>query len=440
VRLGLIPPALEIDPIQLNYETDLPIGTTVKIRVTKVKKDPTGVRGTNIITGTDLWDWYCLDAPSVVRLQGREKKVLRQSATVPAEESGLPRGWHLLPSSSYRTVHALVHGTSGSYVPDLVCNGIKVKETGFGLLFPTDRSVINWKRDLFPGQGVFNLHVPDFSIFDPDGNLPLNLQRTGLTNQQFDFLTEAFAAQAKAALTQFLLAAPAEPKLTDKFLKVLTGVFGFQQTIPVFFTSIGTALLTSTNLRAANLKNCLLVNMEVFTQGWLTHVQDRYDAIVVARWGGHGTSPIYSLNELSRWIARARVITRSGEGPVVGKPLRFRYKEFSVDGLHIYRTADCPPSLLQHEDIEILRDRFPAPENAKELKSAKDFIAAELFLKDPPPSKGQPDLSMGRYWEQIIRGPVVPFSSTERRTKLSHAYDALREYFADFPETANDTQ
>jgi len=97
------------------------------------------------------------------------------------------------------------------------------------------------------------MRTPDFSIFDPDGRLPLNLQRTGLTNLQLDFMIEAFAAQAKAALAKFILSAPPEPKLTEELFRLLIDVFEFDHAIPVFFTSSGTALLTATNLRVAKM-------------------------------------------------------------------------------------------------------------------------------------------------------------------------------------------
>lgn len=430
-RLDLLPPALEITPIQLNYEADLPVGTTVKVKVTKIKNDPEGTTGTNILTGSDLWDWYCLESPSVMRLQGRDRKMLKQSTTLPSEESPLPRGWHRLASSDYRTVHTLVQGTSGTNAPDLVCNGLKVRETSTGFLFRNDPAIVHWKRDLFPDQGAFSLKVPDFSVFDPDGNLPLNLQRTGLTNMQLDFLTEAFAAQTRSALAKFVLSAPTEPAITDEFHRALTDVFAFEQAIPAFFTNMGTALLTTTNLRSAGVRSCLLVSTEALTGGWLSHVQDRYNALAVARWGYHHSSPLYALNEWNPWIGSARVITRSDEEPIVGKPLRFRYKEFADDGFRIYRTANCAPTLLKREDIEVLRERFPSGED-KELKSAKDFIAAELFLKDPLPQRVQSELSVGRSWEQIIREPVVPFSVNERQSRLKHVYHALSEYLDDF--------
>lgn len=439
MRLDLRPPALELSPIQLNYDANLPVGTTIKIKVNKVKRAIVEKKGRSTMTiGTDifsdpyLWDWYCLETPSIVRVQGRQKRLLTQDVTVPAEEGPLPPTWHLLPSSGYRTVHVRTRGATPLYIPGLVCNGIKVKQIISGV-FQSDQPLFDWTRDRLPKQGVFRLRHPDFSIFDPDGNLPLNLQRTGLANLQLDFLDEAFLAQAKAVFAYFLLSAPAKLELTDEFLQALRNLFEFDQIFPVFFTNTGMALLTTTNLRIATVKNILLVNLEAFEQDWLGHIRERYDAMIVARWGQHDTSPIYCLNQLNHWLASARVITKSYAKPVVGKPLRFRYNEFSIDGFHIYRTANCSASLFKQVEIQMLGERFRAQGKGKAFKSANDFIAAELFLKQEALSEAQPTVSLGYYWEKIIRDPVIPFDLTERQTKLTHAYAALSEYLADYP-------
>ncbi len=243
---------------------------------------------------------------------------------------------------------------------------------------------------------------------------------------QLDFLSEAFAAQTKAALAKFVYTAPRGPTLTNEFNSALTDFFEFDQTIPVFFTKVGAALLTTANLRNAGIKSCLLVTLEALTHQWLSHIQGRYDSILVARLGHRGTDPVYALNDLNNWVASARVITGSADEPVVKKPLRFRYKDFSINGLNVYRSANCLPTLLKREEVEMISEEFLG----KEAKTPKNLIAAELFLKDQLTSNNH-ELSVDRYWEQIIREPVVPFEYDERRSKLRYAYDYLSEYFAD---------
>jgi len=432
VRLDLGPPSLDLAPIQLNYETGVPIGTTVKVRVNKANKVRARVGRKNVTTAADvdifsdpyLWDWYCLEKPSVLRLQGRSKKILKQGVTVPSEGSELSAGWHVLRSTDYRRVHARASGSPGTSPPELVCNGLKVAAMGFrGFLQETVDVNL---RDLFPSQGIFRLRTPEFSVFDPDGNLPLNLQRSGLSNLRLDFLAEAFAMQAKCALSKILTLAPTEPELTNDFIRSLETLFEFNQTVPVFFTGQGTGLLTRQLLSDARVKNCLLITTESVRRGWFAHFQHVYDAIICTRSGKHGTSSLYSLNQFGNWITKARVITRSREEPVVQRPLRFRYREFVIGSVSVYRTADCYPSLFKHEDIAKLSNEIQMC--GSDLDGTDDFLAAELFMKDDLTADTPSELSISRHWQELLAEPTIPFDMVEQQRKLKHAYKSLREY------------
>jgi molecular chaperone HtpG len=438
MRLDLRPPAFEISPIQINYADNLEVGTTVKVKVTRVPK-PAKQSGphdvsfleSNIFTSPNIWDWYSLEEPRVVRLQGGEKKIVKQSYAVPSEDSPLPPNWHRVPSVDYSTVHILTRGQHKIYAPQLSCNGFKVQSVGAGLgtLFNRDHNAINWQDQIFKREGWFKVMVPSFSVFDPDGNLPLNLQRTGLTNLDLDFVKGAFDIQAKANLAQLLVYAPTEPKLTRDFVGVLISGFDFDQVFPIFFSREGVALLTPTNLRLSGVRNCLLLNSEAFAEGWLTSMYSRYDAIFVARWGEHHASPLYSLNAFFPRISSARVVTRNAEEPVVRKPLRFRYKIFSQGALSVYRSANCEPSLFTFEDLRpVCDEHFPSKENGEQFQSVDDFIAAELFLKHSHPFEEPTEFSVGRLWEQIVREPIIPFEKSKRIETLAHAYSELRAY------------
>lgn len=219
IRLDLPPPGFEMSPIQLNYDPDLPIGTTISVKVTRVKKPETSEKRESIITSTiftDLhtWDWYCLAEPTVVRFIGKQKQTTRQTYVLPSEQSALPLNWFRVPSSDYSTVLVLTSGEHKTYAPDLTCNGFKIAPLSDGLFFNRqDGALVNWQRDLFPSEGLLKLATPRFSIFDPDGNLPLNLQRTGLTNLDLDFISGAFEVQAKTNLANLLERGP-----SDKFV------------------------------------------------------------------------------------------------------------------------------------------------------------------------------------------------------------------------------
>jgi hypothetical protein len=59
------------------------------------------------------------------------------------------------------------------------------------------------------------------------------------------------------------------------------------------------------------------------------------------------------------------------------------------------------------------------------------LIAAEAYLTPIADSQERPGLSVGQIWTQIIKAPLIPFDPLVRSRKLTHAYDALREYLND---------
>jgi hypothetical protein len=427
LHLNLQPAALEAAPIQLDYDASLPVGTTVKVTVTKVKRLKT-IDEADIFSGPHLWDWYCLEKPSVIRLHGKEKTRLKQSVIVPPEGGPLPAGWHSLPSTQYRAVHALVHGASQTHAPGLVCNGIGIWGSAVGILSPSNiLAAGNPGRSLFPPDLVFKLRVPCFSVFDPDGALPLNLQRTGLTSWHPDFLEHAFAAQARASLALFIQAAPEEQKFTEELRDALSLLLAeSEQIVPVFFTQTGTAILTEKNLQIAKAKRCLLMHAGLFAHGVFSHVTARYDALLIAQ--ETRSSAAYSLNGINRWIASARAITRSDERFIVARPLNFS-QELSDNPLTLHRTWRCPDSLLSRDDLEAIRGFLSNLQAHFDISD--DFVAAELYLKEPDDSAINPKFSLGHYWEEIIRESVIPFGRTAREEQLKHAYAALDQYLPD---------
>jgi molecular chaperone HtpG len=426
LQLDLSPPAVENKPIELIYDNGLPVGTCIKLKVNKirVKDGRSGLYAEpDIFSYPSLWDWYCLEAPVVARFLGRQRKHLEQSTIVPLENSVLPSGWHLLSSSDYRAVHMLAG--SGFRQSHIICNGIEVRVGHEGFMEAASPTMLRFSRDLFPSEGLFRLRTPQFSIFDPDGNLPLNLQRTGLTNTNLDFLDDAYAVQAEAAFTKLVLKAPTERMISPDFMRVLKDFFGFSQVIPIFFTRTGTGLLTKTSLRAAGVRNCLLVPQELLKSDELVGIMDKYDAVLVAQWGQR-SSPVYALNDLDTWIASARVVTKSNEAPGVKR--RFRYKERSFNGVQVFRTANCSPSLITDSDVSELGTRFFSPRAADQHTTSDDFLAAELFLKTEVLAVEELKSSVGRRWEQIFPQPTISFNRDTREVELGQACRSMRAY------------
>jgi hypothetical protein len=431
MRLDLRPAALEIQPIQLTYSSDIPVGTTVKIKVTKIKEQEEEEDTATLFSDTKLWDWYCLGAPSVVRLKGKKKKALKQSHNVPAERPRLPRGWRRLQSSDYAAVHALLDPTRSADMPDLIVNGIIVeKPRKDKYIWSTERDTnLDTWLDILPHAELepFSLRVPEFSIFDPDGNLPLNLQRTSLTNPQLDFMESAFDAQAKAALALLLVSIPEAPVLNDAFVTAIRAMFKIDEILPVFLTEFGAGLVTERNLREANVRRCLMVGIEQRGSPQLRRIQRRYDATIFFREYSHNdfdydTKPDDPVDSVPGEIASVRQVGAGDYFEGRGE------QELFEAGLTVFATEKCPRTRLTKKDRESLKEIL-SPGRYGDLPQ---LVAAEVWLKYPTASAVRSRQSVGRIWDQVMKSPVIPFDLVERRRKLKHAYDALTDLLADF--------
>lgn len=433
LRLDVRPAAFEILPIQLTYVNGMPVGTTVKLKVKKSVVKHGEEVDNKLFSKPELWDWYCLSAPSVLRLKGKKREALKQSHRVPAEDSALPRGWHRIPSSDYRTVHALLDPQGSAR--KLTVNGITVLD------WEKDRSKYIWGADLdksldrwewiLPNSAgeTFGMRVPQFSIFDPDGNLPLNLQRTELTHSHLDFMPDAFEAQAKSAFALLLISVPEVPSLDDAFITAIRSMFRDEEILPLFFTRSGAGLLTQRNLQEADVRSCLIVGIEQRSNPRLWRIQRRYDATIFFKefkesdyeYDSHPPDPTDSIPGTILNVRRIGAGDYFGDGQ----------EEFLESGLTAFATKNCPRMRLTKEDCRLLK----AAVSVGRYGDLPHLVAAEMHLDPSPTPTAKSGKSVGQLWTQTIKEPVIPFDRTERRSKLSHAYKALSEYLADFANT-----
>ncbi|MFC1713437.1 ATP-binding protein [Candidatus Poribacteria bacterium] len=144
-----------------------PVGTTIRVQITdEVRAKLLRKRSQLDEISTDRWDWYCLEEPEVVRLVSHEE--LTQKYQLPPLKSELPADWHRVKHPDFRDIHWTYSRGKAS---ELTCNGIRVEYTG------------NW---LFQGRHL-EVRSPSTSVFDFDSKLPLNLQRTHLTESNYPF-------------------------------------------------------------------------------------------------------------------------------------------------------------------------------------------------------------------------------------------------------------
>jgi molecular chaperone HtpG len=413
-----------LGPIQLDYEAAMPAGTTIRVKVRPSGKESNSE--SDIFSAPSLWDWYCFSKPTVVRTAGKQQ--LSQDRTAPSAKEELSEDWHAVPTSEYAGVYMKVPGADSVW-PALICNGIKVRSTEriFNPLFGA-----SWETRIFPSDIFFWFRPPALSILDPDGRLPLNLQRTGLTTTELSFSDRAFEIRARTFLAKLLEIAPERREITEELVDWLFRVVEFEHLFPVFFTSSGTALLTIENLNLAQITTCLTV--EIKHQSVFQGILDRYDATTFVR--STRSSSIYGIRDMDHWARGVRVAVHAGTdaGAISSRKLK---KEFENSAMAVYATGGCPNTPLGQSLINALS------ENGIPDSTGQDLILSELFFDRERLSTGKPRRSiytefrfrdgvpkspMAGYWQKIIRGPVIPFSITARRAELRHAFDALREF------------
>ena len=186
--------AIDTQAIELR-KAARPVGTTISVQITgEVRERLVPIEGYPEYERTrslNRWDWYCLEDPKVVRLVSHEE--LPQMYQLPSLESELPTGWYGVKHPDFKDIHwTRLHEAS-----QLTCNGIRIG---------------NMSRELFSDR-YLAISSPNISVFDFDSQLPLNLQRTNLTESDYPFY-EALLNDVLRDFIAFVLSdAPSQPLL-----------------------------------------------------------------------------------------------------------------------------------------------------------------------------------------------------------------------------------
>jgi molecular chaperone HtpG len=189
-----------------------PVGTTVRVKISRegvwdsLKKGEYDYEKRRSIE-MGSWDWYCLNDPRVLRIfeEGGKPKVLAQMVSVPSLESGPHEHWQRISHQDYSGVY----WTYRSRFPRLTCNGIRVIDPRSSDYYYSDQKL----EPLWEGYPLA-LKCPNVSVFDPDGHLPLLLQRDGLATDRYPFHQNLLDDVLKAFLAFALVNAPQGP-VTD---------------------------------------------------------------------------------------------------------------------------------------------------------------------------------------------------------------------------------
>lgn len=396
-RTGLQP-----GPIELRYDEDLPVGTTIKVSLRE-----------HLYTQAEAWDWYCFEFPRVIRRMGPKGTVLPQRPVRPEDPNCLPIGWYRIDAPGFAAVY-IAPSEVGEKRQQLVCNGIKIGNR-------TD-TINPWFES---GRGEFHLAAPATVVLDPDGLLPLNLTRTELTEEP-PFLEEIERVACESLLAGMLVNAPRRKGsvstlqyLDDRFKRSWENMVSFS---PWLSTSEGVTLSTPWNILQTGIDRVLIDFSEdlelihsspAVQKGYFIYGHDEdLDVLFLG-------TPLDPLDlkgfRLLVTAAYGKHIMRLARNETYGSVKKLR-KEWSDGTWTLLAHGECHATCL---DV----GQLPAPGRRSSIWP----VAAEWFIKrqDLEP-KG-----LERYWQEMIRHPVIPYSLALRRKALGAAYDRLQPYLAE---------
>ena len=150
------------------------VGTRITIKISNEVRSA-------LLRGEELWDWFALSDPKVIRrVLGKSESNLEQSRTVPNANSDInDTHWHRISSDDYDDILWTYERVGKSGYSSLICNGIVITN--------------NLQLDNFDIEdkiGVIDIDPPSINVFDQDGRLPINLQRSDLVSPSLPFQLE----------------------------------------------------------------------------------------------------------------------------------------------------------------------------------------------------------------------------------------------------------
>jgi signal transduction histidine kinase len=426
-----------------------PVGTTIRIRVSDELVEKLQENDYYAEDSMD-WDWYCLSKPTVKRLMNSTP--LTQEYFLPNSGETLPPDWRRISHPDFEDVL-----WTYSHAPELVCNGIKV-QTGDMMQDPQPES--EWDRR-------FGLRMPNVSVFDPDGRLPLNLQRTGYADERYPFddvladdVIRDFIAHSLVYGPTGMTLTKTEPMVTypglvrKRIRGSYLGIYSHPRQI-WYFTNSGFGLLDASLIQTSGANSVLIArlaeeddveDLEQMASGPKIITESDYYSVAEAdqwlrnmiEYGASLNDPLIELDEFApdederNWglggehvisflpCDGARILVpvttwrRIVQSSRIRKNLReLLTQEWEENGWHLFQVGNCPECMF---DFSSFASKSGPDRNA----AVSEIYFATNDSVEPSP--------MGSGWLRVLRTTEIPYDIALRRQKLKHAYEELQSY------------
>ncbi len=365
------------------------------------------------------WDWYCLGDPVVLRRITTDPETFTQRYHLPLPGRPLPAEWSCLSTDEFPEIH----WTYSDEAPDLTCNGIRIPE---GTRSHGSRRVFRHTQ----------VRTPKLSVFDPDGRLPLNLERTALASRELPFWDKLVESVVTDFLAHSLVNAPHVAPRSPDDLAWYRGFSypGFWQSGgweldwgSWFWTRMGLGLTDPWHVREARISTALLCfSLESLPLDGVDH--EGADALFCCRYGS-GRSGLrilaYGEDLTGDWPFRGlrilgrRILIRKGYAQEMNRPYVLRadvrgriITEFKKASWVCWRLGECGQPTAGFEGM-VERWLGRTSDNSGPPQVAPRIGAVELWLE---PTKEPLRISPGsRIWADLIAEPIIPFDLTSRQ-------------------------
>lgn len=432
--------SIDDEEIELRRVTLPALGTSIRVRISREVFNKLNAESTYYSDeGIASWDWYHLQNPSVERrvtvLTANKKTstTLKPTYVLPSSLSELPAGWNRIHHGDFKDIHW--HYPPRSHArrqeDNFFCNGIKIGDW--------DTYTHEEERKF---QWPFSMKAPVISVFDPDGKLPLNLERSALT-RPLPFERELAADVCRDLIAYLLVRAPKHPLLNSETAKDFQRIFypGFRdyddsnRSEWFWATSRGLSLATRWSLHSVSPKNLYILPRlsdlqfdipEEYANVYCCGVNstlERFDRWV--RFVSMGVMPTGYRSDYAGWLENTEVhgrrimISTEYEDRVrrhKSLPKRFLShltEEWKNDTWLVLSTKGCPKPSVDFR-------RF-----AEKAKPGITSAVGEWYIKSVPL---QVEELVEEVWKANVSEPSIPFSPAERKKRLAETFDKLSSH------------
>jgi len=415
------------------------VGTTIRIKITRSEIWSALVPGVpdNMSDTGDYprWDWYCLKEPKLVRVLQTldQNRALKQQVSLPLPHSSLSDGWLRVAHKDFSDIQCTYES-----VPRLTCNGIRVVE-------PRIRGPWQYYNEqtiepLWQSQGQFlRLECPNLSVFDPDGHLPLLLQRDGLKTPRYPFHENITEEVTRDLIAFILVNAPqgpiSEPLCVDAYGVWYTGFWTDPcRWLPFFCLANGSSFLDESHLGAIRDRALLLPSTKSMTTLLAgTEVNRPYNVLPFLVGEGTQEQRAWFRFALGRTFDTQFLPTHDFR-PIGARMLirKRKYLEFRQPGLIASFYWTSIKEQFANKDWVLLQSG-----KCPEVSSAVNFEAlaktddealdglCEWYIADEPSAR---TTRLGKAWQELVGSPVIPFGMPDRKALFSSEFDRLHAY------------